>query len=194
MRQYEIDELEEGFADAARFHPRHKSSPRPLTELIPEFTDGPVAALRKAIAARSQPDFVAAFDTLTQGCNGCFGLVEIERSKEDGVDRHGRIQGLRPAVLSSSRTRELLALCEWEEAPVGAGGLDHFGFVLESDAELARLLELVLASGGSVEKTGTREHRGCREAYAYVHDPDGYAIELATQAALYSCLQDGGAA
>jgi hypothetical protein len=68
---YELDELEEGFADAARFHPRHKSSPRPLTELIPEFTEGPVAALRKAIAGRSRRDFAAAYDALTQGCNGC---------------------------------------------------------------------------------------------------------------------------
>jgi hypothetical protein len=65
LAAYELDELEEGFADAARFHPRHKSSPRPLTELIPEFTAGPVAALRKAIAGRDQP-IVAAFDTLTQ--------------------------------------------------------------------------------------------------------------------------------
>jgi len=68
---YELDELEEGFADAVRFHPQHKSSPRPLTELVPEFTDGPVAALRGAVAGRNPRDFVAAYDALTQGCNGC---------------------------------------------------------------------------------------------------------------------------
>jgi catechol 2,3-dioxygenase-like lactoylglutathione lyase family enzyme len=116
----------------------------------------------------------------------CFGLTEIERFEEQAVDKHGRPQRLRQAVLASPRTRDLLALSEWEEAPVGAGGLDHFGFVLESDAELPRLLDLVRESGGSIGRTGTREYRGCSEAFAYVNDPDGYAIELATQAALYS--------
>jgi catechol 2,3-dioxygenase-like lactoylglutathione lyase family enzyme len=121
----------------------------------------------------------------------CFGLLEIERSQEAAVEKHGRVQGLRQAVLSSPRTRELLALTEWEEAPVGPGGLDHFGFVLESDEELPRLLSLVRAHGGSIGRTGVREVRGCSEAFAYVKDPDGYAIELATQAALYSRLAEG---
>jgi hypothetical protein len=42
-----------------------------LTELIPEFSAGPVAALRAAIAAESQSDFAAGYGSLTQGCNGC---------------------------------------------------------------------------------------------------------------------------
>jgi len=71
LASYEIDELEEGFADAARFHPTHKSAPRPLTELVPQFTDGPIAALRAAVAHRSTAEFAAAHDALTQGCNGC---------------------------------------------------------------------------------------------------------------------------
>jgi hypothetical protein len=71
LASYEVDELEEGFADAARFHPHHKQSPRPLTELIPEFTEGPIAALRTAIAQKSRKDFASAFDALTEGCNGC---------------------------------------------------------------------------------------------------------------------------
>jgi hypothetical protein len=77
LADYEMDELEEGFADAARFHPQHKDSPRPLTELIPEFTDGPVAALRKAIAEQSRRGFVTAFDELTQGCNGCHSAAQF---------------------------------------------------------------------------------------------------------------------
>jgi hypothetical protein len=68
---YEVDELEEGFADAIAFHSEHKGSPRPLTELVPEFTAGPLLALRKAISNESAKDFVAAYDALTQGCNGC---------------------------------------------------------------------------------------------------------------------------
>ena len=71
LANYEVDELEEGFADAIRFHPEHKEVPRPLTELVPEFTAGPIAALRSAIARENPASFVTAFDSLTDGCNGC---------------------------------------------------------------------------------------------------------------------------
>lgn len=123
----------------------------------------------------------------------CFGLVEISRSDESGIERHGRAQRLRQAVLSSAGTRDLLALSEWEQAPVGPKGLDHFGFVLESDSELPALLERVVEKGGALGRSGTREDRGIREAFAYVSDPDGYAIELSTQAGLYACLRETGA-
>ncbi len=71
LASYEVDELEEGLADAMRFHPEHEGAARPLTELVPEFTAGPVLALRGAIRDESQAGFVAAFDSLTEGCNGC---------------------------------------------------------------------------------------------------------------------------
>ena len=77
LASYEVDELEEGFADAVRFHPEHKQSPRPLTEVVPEFMAGPIAALRTAIARRSQAGFVAAHDALTQGCNACHVATEF---------------------------------------------------------------------------------------------------------------------
>ncbi|HVP29728.1 MAG TPA: hypothetical protein VMW35_11270 [Myxococcota bacterium] len=71
LADYEIDELEEGFADAVRFHPTHKDAPRPLTELVPEFTAGPLQALRKAVRDASPSEFETAYDDLTSGCNGC---------------------------------------------------------------------------------------------------------------------------
>jgi len=77
LASYEIDELEEGFADAVRFHPKHKQSPRPLTELIPEFTAAPIAALRAAIAKQGPTDFVAAYDALTQACNACHAATDF---------------------------------------------------------------------------------------------------------------------
>jgi hypothetical protein len=84
LASYEVDELEEGFADAVRFHPQHEGAPRPLTQLVPEFTGGPVAALRAAIRDRSEPKFEAAFDALSEGCNGChraagFGFNVVAR-------------------------------------------------------------------------------------------------------------------
>ena len=77
LASYEVDELEEGFADAVRFHPTHKQSPRPLTELMPELTAGPIAALRAAIAKEDRTAFVAAHDALTEGCNGCHAATEF---------------------------------------------------------------------------------------------------------------------
>jgi len=71
LADYEVDELGEGFADAMLFHPQHKSVPHPLTELVPEFTASPLAALRDAIARKNQGDFRRAYDALTSGCNGC---------------------------------------------------------------------------------------------------------------------------
>jgi hypothetical protein len=68
---YETDELEEGFADAMHFHPTHKTSPQPLTQAIPLYTDAPVKALREAVAAKDRGRFEQAFDALTAGCNGC---------------------------------------------------------------------------------------------------------------------------
>ena len=45
--------------------------------MIPEFTAGPVAALRKAIARQSQPEFDVAYDSLTQGCNACHAAAQF---------------------------------------------------------------------------------------------------------------------
>jgi len=77
LADYELDELEEGFADAARFHPTHKDAPRPLTQLVPEFTDPPLRELRAAVADRDKPSFEAAYDSLTAACNGCHEVAKF---------------------------------------------------------------------------------------------------------------------
>jgi hypothetical protein len=71
LAAYEADELEEGFHDAAVYHPQHKSSPVPLTKAIPDFTAAPLKALRAAIELRDAARFAQAFDALTGGCNSC---------------------------------------------------------------------------------------------------------------------------
>jgi len=81
LASYEVDELEEGFADAVRYHPTHKQSPRPLTALVPEFTSGPIEALRTAIAREDRAAFVLAHDALTEGCNGCHVATEFSFNK-----------------------------------------------------------------------------------------------------------------
>lgn len=77
LAAYETDELDEGFADVVRFHPMHKGSPTPLSVLVPEFTSGPIQALRSAIERRDRAAFTSAYDSLTQGCNGCHRATEF---------------------------------------------------------------------------------------------------------------------
>lgn len=84
LAAYEVDELREGFADAARYHPHHKTVPEPLTSLIPEYVGGPLDDLDTAVKSKDKAAFSAAFDRLTAGCNGCheeagFGFNVIKR-------------------------------------------------------------------------------------------------------------------
>ena len=71
LADYETDELNEGFEDMVKFHPTHEKVPKPLTELVPQYADGPLKDLRAAIEAKDTAKFDAAFDALTAGCNGC---------------------------------------------------------------------------------------------------------------------------
>ena len=117
-----------------------------------------------------------------------FDLQELERVVDESAHNYGRSQRLEQAFLGSAATRDLLALSMWEEAPINAGGLDHLGFILESNAELDSILERVRRAGGTLMRSGERESHGITEAFAYVRDPDGYAIELSTQSGAYSLL------
>ena len=84
LASYELDELEEGFDDAVKFHPTHKDSPVAIQDVIPQLTPTPIADLRKAVAAKDQTAFRQAFDELTAACNGChdatkFGFNRVQR-------------------------------------------------------------------------------------------------------------------
>ncbi|MCB2060156.1 MAG: hypothetical protein KDE21_06590 [Novosphingobium sp.] len=84
LAAYELEELREGFSDAMRYHAHHKSVPRPLTEMIPEYMDVPLANLDRVVASRDKAGFIKAYDALTAGCNGCheeadFGYNVITR-------------------------------------------------------------------------------------------------------------------
>ena len=62
-----------------------------------------------------------------------------------------------------------------ENDPVGmAGGVQHFGFKLDSN-DHDRVIKQVEAAGGKLVSRG--KHDG-KYPYAYVADPDGYVIEL----------------
>ncbi|OCC23479.1 hypothetical protein MB02_12150 [Croceicoccus estronivorus] len=71
LAAYEIDEIREGFGDAERYHPRHKTVPEPMRQMIEEYVDGPLAHLDGAVRKQDNVAFITAFDDLTQGCNAC---------------------------------------------------------------------------------------------------------------------------
>ena len=56
-----------------------------------------------------------------------------------------------------------------------AGGLSHFGFRLKRPEDIDRAVEEVLAAGGTLLRRGEFSPGF---PFAYVHDPDGYEIEI----------------
>ena len=99
LAAYETDELEEGFADVMRFHPMHKSSPAPLTSMIPALMDPPIQAVRSAIESKDAVQFGVAFQELTSQCNDChqatgFGFnVVVEPTTNPFANQDFRIRG-----------------------------------------------------------------------------------------------------
>ncbi|PYR38899.1 MAG: hypothetical protein DMF90_01625 [Acidobacteria bacterium] len=84
LASYELDELNEGMEDAAKFHPTHKDASLPIPALIEKIMKEPIEGVEKAVAARDQAGFSEAFDKLTEGCNAChratnFGFNTVTR-------------------------------------------------------------------------------------------------------------------
>lgn len=82
LAAYEVDELHEGFEDAAKYHPTHKHIKQPVPELIARFMDKPLAGLELAIKDKNQQAFNSSFDQLTSACNAChqatsFGFNQV---------------------------------------------------------------------------------------------------------------------
>jgi len=71
LAEYELDELEEGFEDVEKYHPKHKSIPIPLPKLIAGTMKVPLENLRAAVKTRNKDAFVGHYDQLTDGCNNC---------------------------------------------------------------------------------------------------------------------------
>ena len=84
LAAYELDELHEGLADAATFHPTHKDAELPIPELIDKIMTDPLGQLEKAVMARDGSGFTQAFDAVTEACNSChratkFGFNVVTR-------------------------------------------------------------------------------------------------------------------
>jgi hypothetical protein len=77
LASYELDELQEGFDDVVTYHPTHKDSPLPLSELVPKIMEQPIRSLRKAIDAKDHALFEESYDDVTEGCNSCHEATQF---------------------------------------------------------------------------------------------------------------------
>ena len=82
LAAYELDEIKEGFGDAAQFQPDFKGIA--VAKMIQEKTASPIESLEKVIDGKDKKQFATAFDNLTAACNAChqsvgFGFISIQR-------------------------------------------------------------------------------------------------------------------
>ncbi len=79
--------------------------------------------------------------------------------------------------LNTPGSNDMIALHQSKgDQPAGSsGGILHFGFQRENNAELDDAISQVVAAGGALKKRG---EFGPGMPFAYVSDPDGYEIEL----------------
>ena len=85
LAAYEIDEIKEGLADAARLFPVFDGIA--VAGMIKTNIDPRIQELENAVTAKSSARFVVAFDGLTSGCNGCHAgaskpFIRIQRPTE----------------------------------------------------------------------------------------------------------------
>ena len=78
LAEYELEELNEGFEDAATFHPTHKDAPLPIPQLIEKMMTAPVHDLDETVKAKDRERFVKAFDAVTDGCNSCHRATNFD--------------------------------------------------------------------------------------------------------------------
>src|SRR5438093_5169372 len=69
LASYELDELNEGMEDVAKFQPTHKDAELPIPQLIEKIMKAPINQLEEAVKAQDADRFTKAFDGLTEGCN-----------------------------------------------------------------------------------------------------------------------------
>ena len=105
-------------------------------------------------------------------------VSNLERSVEFYQAAFGlevRVEGKgRMAFLGSPGAEDVISLAEVRKgAPVGNGGVSHFGFAMGGDFDKA--ISQIESAGGKFIQRG--EH-GPGVPFAFFTDPDGYVIEI----------------
>lgn len=75
LAAWQRDELDEAFRRLIRLYPTVDKRPvEPMMTMLKE----PMDALKDAIKAENSKDFAAAYERLTQACNACHAMNEVE--------------------------------------------------------------------------------------------------------------------
>ena len=70
LAAYELEEIEEGLADASQYHPSHKTITG-IPRLILQTMDNAIKQTAQGIRNKNVVGFNAGYDALTAGCNVC---------------------------------------------------------------------------------------------------------------------------
>ena len=108
-------------------------------------------------------------------------VSNLARSEKFYLDAFGlevRFREGSDMVFIGSRSgQDLVTLCQAPTgAPIGDGGVSHFGFRAARE-EFDEMVEQIQRAGGKLLRRGQHSER---EPFAYFSDPDGYTIELGT--------------
>ncbi len=87
----------------------------------------------------------------------------------------------RQVIMTTPGAVDVFSLSQVDGAPIGPGGLSHFGFNLQRDEDVDDAIAEIEQLGGKLLKREEYEYNGIRERHAYMTDPDGYVLELNAQ-------------
>jgi cytochrome c1 len=82
---YEIDELGEVFEKVKLFHQNHKNLVKPIDSLVPDLILNPLEKLSAAILAGDSSKVKAGYNILTNNCNACHAINNMEFVKIESV-------------------------------------------------------------------------------------------------------------
>ena len=77
LAAYELDELDEGFVDAGKYHRTHKDIKESIPDLITQNMSQPLAALAQAVKDKNLAAFSTGYTNLTVACNTCHQATEF---------------------------------------------------------------------------------------------------------------------
>ena len=75
LASYEVQQIRRSFGEAGRIG--EPVGGEPFAKLLDEKSLPPLGEVEQAIAAKSEKDFIKAFDKLTQACNSCHVAANV---------------------------------------------------------------------------------------------------------------------
>ena len=108
-------------------------------------------------------------------------VSDLARSEKFYLDAFGLEvrfrEGTSMVFVGSQGGHDLVTLCQAEAgAPIGDGGVSHFGFRAAPE-EFDAMVAQIERAGATLLRSGKHSES---EPFAYFTDPDGYTIELGT--------------